>query len=41
MVKFCLCGSQEQRNLKTSQLKRETIIMDGKEMHSYLYQEFG
>jgi len=38
---FCLRGGQEQRNLKISQLKRETIVLDGKEIHSYVYQEFG
>ena len=38
---FCLCGGQEQRNLKFSQLKRQTIMVDGKEVHSYVYQEFG
>ena len=34
-------GGQEQRNLKISQLKRETIVVNGKELHSYVYQEFG
>lgn len=38
---FCLRGGQEQRNLKISQLKRETIVVDGKEVHSYVYKEFG
>ena len=38
---FCLRGGQEQRNLKISQLKREVIVVNGKRVHSYVYQEFG
>ena len=38
---FCLRGGQEQRNLKFSQLKRQTIMVDGKEVLSYMYQECG
>ena len=38
---FCLCGGQEQRNLRLSQLKRDTSHIDGKEVSSYVYEEFG
>lgn len=40
-MNFCLRGSQEQRHLKLSQLKRETSLIDGTEVSSYIYQEFG
>ena len=38
---FCLRGGQEQRNLRLSQLKRDTSLIDGIEVSSYVYQEFG
>jgi len=38
---FCLRGGQEQRNLKLSQLCRETSIVNGKELSLYRYCEFG
>ena len=38
---FCLRGGQEQRNLRLSQLKRDTSYIDGKEVSSYVYEEFG
>ena len=34
-------GGQEQRSLRLSQLKRETSLIDGTEVGSYVYQEFG
>ena len=34
-------GGQEQQNLKLSQIKRETSIVGGTEVRSYVYQEFG
>ena len=36
----CLRGGQEQRNLKLSQVRRETSILDGKELSLYVYCEF-
>ena len=38
---FCLQGGAEHRNLKISQLKRETTIVDDKEVSCYVYTEFG
>ena len=38
---FCLRGGQEQRNLRLSQWKRDTSLIDGIEVNSYVYQEFG
>ena len=38
---FCLRGGQEQRNLKLSQFKRQTTVINGKELASYTYTEFG
>ena len=38
---FCLRGGQEQRNLRLSQLKRDTSLIDGIVVSSYVYQEFG
>ena len=38
---FCLRSGQEQRNLKLSQVRRETSILDGKELSLYVYCEFG
>ena len=38
---FCLRGGQEQRNLKLLQVRRETGIVDGKELSLYVYFEFG
>ena len=37
----CLRGGQEQRALKLSQIRRETTIVNGKELTSYVYTEFG
>ena len=34
---FCLRGSQGQRNLRLSQLKRDTSLIDGIEVISYVY----
>jgi len=38
---YCLRGGTEQRGLKLSQLKRETVQVDGKNMSDYVYTEFG
>ena len=38
---FCLRGGAEHRNLKISQLRRETTIVDDKEISCYVYTEFG
>ena len=38
---FCLRGGAEHRNLKLSQLKRETTNIDDKEVTCYVYSEFG
>lgn len=38
---FCLRGGIEHRNLKFSQLQRESIMIDGKSVESYVYCEFG
>ena len=38
---FCLKDGQEQRNLKLLQVRRETSIVDGKELSLYVYCEFG
>ena len=38
---FCLKGGQEQRNLKLSQVRRDTSIVDGKELSLYVCCEFG
>ena len=38
---FCLRGGAEHRNLKLSQVKRETSIVDSKEIPCYIYSEFG
>ena len=38
---FCLRGGAEQRGLKLSQLKRETVEVSGKNVSSYVYTEFG
>ena len=34
---FCSRGGQEQRNLKLSQFKRKTSVVNGKELASYTY----
>ena len=39
--KFCSRGGQEQRNVKLSQFKRQTSVVNGKELASYTYTEFG
>ena len=36
---FCLRGGIEHRNLKISQLQRESVMIDGKSMGSYVYCE--
>ena len=38
---FCLRGGIEHRNLKLSQIKKETTTVSGKILNSYIYQEFG
>ena len=38
---FCLRGGAEHRNLKLSQLRRETTIVDDKALSCYVYTEFG
>ena len=38
---FCLRGGAEQRNLKISQLYRQTRIIEGKSVGFYEYHEFG
>jgi len=38
---FCLWGGMEHRNLKLSQIKKETTVVDEKMINSYVYQEFG
>ena len=38
---FCLRGGIEHRNLKISQLQRESVMIDGKSMGSYVYCEHG
>ena len=38
---FCLRGGQEQRDLKLSQLTRETKLVDGKALGCYVYCENG
>ena len=38
---FCLRGGQEQRALKLSQIRRETTVVNGMQMSSYVYTEFG
>ena len=37
---FCLRGGAEHRNLKISQLRRETTIIGDKEVSCYIYSEF-
>ena len=34
-------GSYAHCNLKLSQIKKETTMVDGKMINSYIYQEFG
>lgn len=38
---FCLRGGVEHRNLRLSQIQRETVVVGGKSMASYVYREFG
>ena len=38
---FCLRGGQEQRNLKLSQIHKETGTVDGRQLSLYVYCEFG
>ena len=38
---FCLKGGQEQRNLTLSQVRKETSVVDGKELSLYVHCEFG
>ena len=38
---FCLRGGKEQRELKFSQLKKESKIVDGTERKCYVYSEHG
>ena len=38
---FCLSGSKEQQELKFTQLKKESKIVDGKESKCYVYSEHG
>ena len=38
---FCLRRGAEHRNLKILQLRRETTIVDDKELSCYVYTEFG
>ena len=38
---FCLRGGQEQRNLRFSQVKRELCVIEGRELTSYVYTEYG
>ena len=38
---FCLQGGIEHRCLKISQLQRESVMIDGKSMGSYVYCEHG
>jgi len=37
---FCLHGREEHRSLRISQLKRETTVVNGKTLASYVYEEF-
>ena len=39
--KFCLKGGKEQQELKFSQLKKESKIVDGRERKCYMYSEYG
>ena len=38
---FCLRGGMEHRNLKLSQIQKESTVVNGKMINSYVYQEFG
>ena len=38
---FCLRGGAEQRGLKISQFRREVVQIDGRDVCSYVYHEFG
>ena len=38
---FCLRGGAEQRGLKISQFHREVVQIDGRDVCSYVYHEFG
>ena len=38
---FCLRGGMEHRNLKLSQIQKQTSMVDGRMINTYVYQEFG